>query len=83
MAEYAFWIRTQHNVHWQLDQRPEVGDVVDFGEGYLAGNGLYRVTGLNVKVLPELRTARGDYNVEPATLRDGEVSILGLRSRRQ
>ncbi|HLY94119.1 MAG TPA: hypothetical protein VKP14_04660 [Gaiellaceae bacterium] len=83
MAEYAFWINPQHNVHWHLGQRPEVGDVVDFGEGYLDGNGLYRVTGLNMDVLPELRTPGGDYTVEPTTLRDGEVPILGLRSRRQ
>lgn len=60
-----------------------MGDVVDFGEGYLDGNGLYRVTGLNVDVLTELRTAGGDYTVDPTTLRDGEVPILGLRSRRQ
>jgi hypothetical protein len=40
------------------------------------------VTSLNIDVLPELRTG-GDYTVEPTTLRDGEVPILGPRSLRQ
>jgi hypothetical protein len=81
MAEYAFWINPQHNVPWHLDQAPMVGDVVDFGEGYLDGNGLYRVTGLKMDVLPELRTEGGDYVVESTTLGDGETPILGPRSR--
>ena len=76
MADYAFWINPTHNVHWHLSQLPQIGDVLDFGEGYLGGNGLYRVVGAKIDLAPPLRSD-GDFVVEPTTLGEGEESING------
>jgi hypothetical protein len=76
MANYAFWINPTHSVTSHLSVPPQVGDAVDFGEGYLDGNGLYRVVGVKADLMAELRSD-GDFVVEPTTLAEGEKPING------
>jgi hypothetical protein len=82
MPDYAFWINPTHNVHWHLERQPVVGDVVDFGHGYLDGTGLYRVSGPKTDIAAPLQSD-GDYVVEPTTLAEGEEPINGRLPRLQ
>lgn len=77
MAEYAFWINPTHSVHQHLSKLPQIGDVLDFGEGYLDGNGLYRVVGVKADPATPLRSD-GDFLVEPTQLAEDEEPINGF-----
>ena len=55
--------------------------MVDFGKGYLGGDGPYRVVGAKADVAVQLRSD-GDFVVEPTTLAASEKPINDYLPRR-